>query len=302
MPTARAQATTATDGTNLYIFGGWDNGSVFSSVDIYTPSTNTWTTGPAMPTPTRGASAVYLNNSIYVVGGFSSTSSQINQIQILDLTTKIWSSVSVPSAGWETSAVASGGLIYTIGGESNSLRNLAFTPATGLSTDLANSPHGSLASQAFAFGNSLYLVGAGSSYTPSSLVVDVYDIATNTWSTTPADDSLARTQFAGAADNRFIYVAGGSSTATNNQSPFYTNFSIYDTVANTWSTGPNLPVGLRESSGVALNGTFYVIGGNSSAGLSATIYAIQAVPEPSTIVLLALGAGCLTLATLRRRR
>lgn len=302
LPTARAQAAAATDGTSIYVFGGWNNSSAFNSVDIFNPATNSWTSGPAMPTAIRGASALYLNNSIYVVGGWNdSLGGQQNIIQILNLATNTWSSVNVPTAGWETSAVAVGGLLYTIGGETDKFRNFTFNPSTSLTSDFASSPNGSLASQAFVFNNSIYLVGAGSTYDRSALVVDVYDIATNTWSTAPADQALPRTQFAGGSNGSHIFIAGGSDSATNGASPFYSSFSIYDTASDTWSAGPDLPVGLREATGVVFNETFYVLGGLSSSGLNSTLYAIHAVPEPSTVALAALGLGWIALGLWRRR-
>lgn len=298
-PTARAQAAIAADTSgHIFVLGGWDNSTVFNTVDIYDTTNNTWTTGPAMPVAMRGASAVYYNNNLYVIGGYAS--SQLNQIQILDLSTNIWTQATLPSGGWETSAAVVGNQIIIVGGESNSLQTFSFDPANNTTATLANNINGSLASQLAVVNGKLYLIGATSTYSPSGTSLDVYTPGTDTWSTIPADDPTARTQFAAATDGSKIYVAGGSTTAINNTSPFYTSTAIYDPVSDTWSAGADLPVGLRESAGLFLNGNFYVFGGNTSSGASAALYAFQAIPEPSTFALLATGLTGLILLARRR--
>lgn len=299
-PTGRAQSAIAADTSgNIYVLGGWNNSSVFNSVDIYNSTTNTWTSGPAMPVATRGASAVYYNNNIYVVGGYDS--GQINLIQVLNLTTNTWTQATLPGSGWETTAAVVGNQIIVFGGESNIAQTFSFDPANNSTSLLANNLNNSRGSQALALGNKVYLVGAeGPNYDPSSTILDVYNTTTNTWSSTPADDALARTQFAAGTDGRYLFVAGGSSSLTNNTFPYYTSFAYYDTQTDIWQNGTALPVGLRESAGLYLNGSFYVFGGNTSSGVSSTLYAIQAVPEPATIFLLV--AGVASLALLYRRR
>jgi N-acetylneuraminic acid mutarotase len=290
-PNARAQAAVAADTAGkIYVLGGWNNSTVFNTVDIYDTVSNTWSTGPAMPIATRGASAVYYNNHVYVVGGYDS--GQINTIQILDLSNNTWTQASLPGGGWETTAAVVGSQIIIFGGESNIAKTFSFNPTNNSTASLANSPNNSRGSQALTVGNSIYLVGAeGPNYDPAATILDLYNPSNDTWSTTPADDPLARTQFAAGTDGRYLYIAGGSSALLNQSSPFYTSFVAYDTQADSWKTLTALPVGLRETSGVVLNNTFYVFGGNTASGASAALYSIQTIPEPSTLGLMALGLG-----------
>lgn len=300
-PTARAQAAIAADTAGkIYLFGGYDEGgSAFNTVSIYDTVTDTWSTGPTMPQPTRGASAVHYNNNIYVIGGYNS--GQHNLVQILNLATSTWTQVTLPGSGWETSAAVVGSQIIVVGGESNTLQTFSFDPANSTTTTLANNPNGSLASQVAVIDSKLYLIGATSTYTPGNTQLDMFTPLTNTWSTTPADDTLARTQFAAVSDGTYLYVMGGSNTASNNSSPFYSDTRIYTPGTDTWSNGPSLPLGLRETAAVYVNGTIYLAGGFSASGVSSSLYALQTIPEPATVALLGLGLLLLRLHGWRRR-
>ena len=80
----------------------------------------------------------------------------------------------------------------------------------------------------------LFAGGYNSSGSPSSKV-DIYDIATLTWST--AQLSIARTGIAAIGAGNKIYFAGGDSV--NNITGVWTHTSrvdIYDVASNTWST------------------------------------------------------------------
>jgi N-acetylneuraminic acid mutarotase len=77
MPTPRADlaATTGPDG-RIYAIGGCSpcgfSGRVLSTVEVYDPSTNSWSTGVPMPTPRIGlATATGSDGRIYAAGGCS---------------------------------------------------------------------------------------------------------------------------------------------------------------------------------------------------------------------------------------
>ncbi|MEW6757680.1 MAG: kelch repeat-containing protein [Acidobacteriota bacterium] len=84
--------------------------------------------------------------------------------------------------------------------------------------------------------------------------LDIYDIASDTWST-GADMPGARYWTDAVEIGGKIYVAGGYSTS--GQSSLY----IYDVATNTWSTGASLPASRYSYAGVAHGGLYYVIGG-----------------------------------------
>jgi len=58
--------------------GGYDGDKMVSSVEIYDPRLNVWRMGDPMNTPRGYAAAVYLDDSLFLIGGMQSS------VQILD--------------------------------------------------------------------------------------------------------------------------------------------------------------------------------------------------------------------------
>ncbi|HNS51923.1 MAG TPA: kelch repeat-containing protein [Anaerolineae bacterium] len=96
--------------------------------------------------------------------------------------------------------------------------------------------------------------------------LDVYDIATGTWSAGP-DMPGPRTWIDAVAIDGRVYVAGGWSTYA--QPTLY----IYDPASNSWSTGAPMPEPRFAYAGVALGGRYYVIGGTNGLSYQKTLWA-----------------------------
>ena len=54
----------------LYVIGG-NNGATLSTVEIYNPASNTWTTGTSAPRPRYGGTTGVINSKVYATGGFN---------------------------------------------------------------------------------------------------------------------------------------------------------------------------------------------------------------------------------------
>ncbi len=122
-------------------------------------------------------------------------------------------------------------------------------------TDLANIPVGrEVRNHSVVYWDGkLYKIGGYNGAAQAFL--DIYDIATNTW-TQGADMPAARYWIDAVAIAGKIYCAGGYTTSA--QDDLY----IYDIAAASWSTSPTLmPANRYNYSGVAMNGKYYVIGG-----------------------------------------
>ena len=109
--------------------------------------------------------------------------------------------------------------------------------------------------------NMLYVAGGQTADMVPTLYDQVsrYDYTTNTWSNVaPLPVPLGQASI--GAWNGKIYVAGGFIGGSN-----VTNaLRIYDIATNTWSSGANMPTspGVEAAAGVAVNGKFYVMGGD----------------------------------------
>jgi hypothetical protein len=92
--------------------------------------------------------------------------------------------------------------------------------------------------------------------------VDIYDIASNSWTTTALSD--ARDDLAAAAAGNKILFAGGSDfqagTVTN-------RVDLYDTVSNTWSTAA-LSVPRAELAATAVGSKIIFAGGRTTGGVA----------------------------------
>ncbi len=94
--------------------------------------------------------------------------------------------------------------------------------------------------------------------------LDIYDVATDTWSTGP-DMPASRYWIDCAEIGGKIYCGGGYLSSA--QDDLY----IYDIATDTWSTGALLPANRYNYQGVALGGKYYVIGGYTTTYQATTI-------------------------------
>jgi len=70
MPAGRSLPDASEVGGRVYVIGGGTfGGPTFSSVDVYDPATDTWTSGAPMPTARLGLSTSAVNGRIYAIGG-----------------------------------------------------------------------------------------------------------------------------------------------------------------------------------------------------------------------------------------
>jgi uncharacterized repeat protein (TIGR01451 family) len=102
------------------------------------------------------------------------------------------------------------------------------------------------------YGGKIYKIGGDNG--SAQAWVDIYDIATDTWSS-GADMPGPRRYIDCAEIGGKIYCGGGYTTSGQ------TTLYIYDIAANTWSTGASLATYRYDYGAVALDGKYYMIGG-----------------------------------------
>ena len=110
----------------------------------------------------------------------------------------------------------------------------------------------------------IYVLGGFDESGQVTDIVEVYNIANNTWSRTaaPLPEPLHHT--AAASYNGKIYVVGGY---TDPWSPTNKVF-IYDPVQNNWQEGKPMPTARGALNVNLVNGTLYAIGGDSDRPLN----------------------------------
>jgi hypothetical protein len=139
MNTPRALLGWATDPAtdNSYAIGGENNnGTPLATMEVYSPSANTWTYVASLPQTLYAESAVGDGaGHLYTFGGVGADGTITNTVYRYTIATNTWDQVAPMLLGVRDSAavLASNGLIYVLGGKTS-----AGTTATVESYDIAN--------------------------------------------------------------------------------------------------------------------------------------------------------------------
>jgi hypothetical protein len=189
----RGGLTVATVGNKILYAGGTTNsGGSSSRVDIYDAAANTRSTAELSMARVGMTTAVAGNKAFFAGWGFRGST---NKVDIYDASINTWSTASLSEARGGLSAIAAGNKVFFAGGYKK---------------------YESLGDGPYDF----------------STRVDIYDIATNTWST--AELKEARSGMAVAAARNKIFFAGGY----NDNGESFKLVDVYDLSSNTWTTAP----------------------------------------------------------------
>jgi N-acetylneuraminic acid mutarotase len=109
-------------------------------------------------------------------------------------------------------------------------------------------------------GGKLYLAGGVGSGNILSGVLEVYDPATNAW-TTKAPMLTPRDRAGGAAINGLFYVTGGAGSSDNR------TVEVYDPASNSWATKAPLLTGRSDLAAGVVGGKLYAVGGYNGVTL-----------------------------------
>ncbi|MEI6949542.1 kelch repeat-containing protein [Paraflavisolibacter sp. H34] len=299
MPVPKVQfgAVQAADG-RIYIVGGrggleQEPGTLFHTVDVYAPATDSWTAGPVLPLPAGGQVAVNIRGNLYALGGADST--QRNDQYLLPLAPALTSftpasgaagtavavkgarfaqvtSVTfngVPAAGFYVAgtsllyatvpAGAQRGKIEVVTRNGTVQSAASFTETDGASLWITRTGLGAPRSGhgAVAANGRIYVFGGRDSTGPLRSL-EVFDPALNTWKG-GAPLPAATSGMAFAADSLgLIYVFGGTAAPSATYR--------YHPAANRWSPLAPLPVPVVEGAAAALGDKIYVFGGEGTGG------------------------------------
>jgi serine/threonine protein kinase/N-acetylneuraminic acid mutarotase len=229
MPTARELSGTngAVVAGKMYVIGG-SNGYASSANEAYDPKTDTWTTRSPMPTPRAHLAVVALDGLIYAIGGTNTSSSvRYQTVEVYNPATDAWTTAPpMPTARDRLAAGVINGILYVAGGyrvTAGSLNTFeAFDPKSRTWTAKAPLPTPRFNHAAGVLNGSLFVVGGANNLTLVS-TVDLYDPATNAWTTLPSSFSGARNQPAVVAADIVLFAIGGgldlegNNIVTNNE-------------------------------------------------------------------------------------
>lgn len=285
MPTDRINTTTATvtDGrghTILYVIGGRNPSSTaagcsggLSKVQAYDATANRWSTKAPFPAPiqlTNGAGVI--DGKIYMTGGCTGFKNYSGWTWMYDPNSNTWTQKRpMPVDTYNGVSGVIQGKLYVLSScdgqeDCGNFSNFFFgryDPATDAWTQLPLPPSKSdrQSGAAAVIGGKFY-VAAGESFTRA---VEVYDPATNQWST-GASMGSRRERVAAAAVGGKLYVIAGVRVAIDEEggvtsTPVATT-SVYDPVTDSWKNVLPAP-----RSGPGLAGGRVVVNGQARVAL-----------------------------------
>lgn len=117
LPIQVAGGLALSDGSKLYLLGGWDGERYLADGHVYDPATDAWESLPPMTIGRAEATGDVVGDRLYVVGGFDGQR-ELDACEYFDLATGVWSSCAkmhIARAGAGASAQVNG-LLYIVGG------------------------------------------------------------------------------------------------------------------------------------------------------------------------------------------
>jgi N-acetylneuraminic acid mutarotase len=203
MPTARGGLGVAVADGRIYAIGGSNGNSPLNVNEMYNPSANEWTTVSPMPTARSGFAVAVYNGEIYCIGGTVGNNEYVGNNEMYDPVTDSWQSeASMPTPRTDLSACVVNGKIYVIGGK-----------------EYSNTSPG---------------------YVESN-VTEVYDPATNSWSTATPIPSAVYGYSSAVIDNQIHIIGGSKNPATAGTNEFVNSNQVYDVQTNSWGSAANIP-------------------------------------------------------------
>ena len=211
-----------------------------------------WLTLAPMKEPRQEMAVAELDGKLYAVGGLAG---RANANEIYDTATDTWSTgADFPASTDHDWAVSLSGHVYVGGGSSN--RVFSYNPALFAWTEIVSSTyvHGGTPAAAVIGGRIYVAGGAGGAMAGNEL--EVYDPASNRW-TTLAPMSCARNHTSGGAIGGKLFVAGGRSGSQ-------TCLEVYDPATNTWTQKAPMPTGRSGIAGAVVGNCLYIFGGEGN--------------------------------------
>jgi hypothetical protein len=280
--TGRHECSFVQAGDKFYLFGGRENAQ---SIDIYDYTTNTWNTlANSAPFEFNHFQAVEYEGLIWVIGAYKTNSfpseTPADFIWTFNPATQEWvQGPEIPATRKRGSAglVVHNDKFYVLAGNTNGHSGGyvswfdEYDPHTGIWTELPDAPRARDHFHSAVINGKLYAAsgrlsgGPEGVFSPVVSEIDVYDFATESWSTLPSILDIP-TPRAGAIVANFedkLIIAGGESLASTDA---FSITEIFDPIAQSWSLGAPLINQRHGTQGIVSGGGLFVAGGSPVRG------------------------------------
>jgi N-acetylneuraminic acid mutarotase len=285
MPTAKTFLSSCAFDNNLYVIGGCPSPNATNKVDVYNPSTDTWSSVSNLPAARCYAMSCIFQNKIYVFGGSQGMyDDAVKSVYVFDPQTGNWTQkADMPYA------IICGGIavvddtIYLVGGALNVttppvVTVMGYDPITETWTQKADLLTARCALSACVVNGKIYAIGGGAPDYNNVFykVVEVYDPATNTW-TQKSDMPTGRWGLITLSLDSLIYAIGGraGSSSTKNE--------VYNPVTDVWTTKAPMQMPRNGLAGGVINNKIYVAGGHTGPPLVYLSSCEEYIPDITSI-------------------
>ncbi len=202
----------------------------------------TWSAIDGLETPRDDFGSAVIGTDIWALGGMTGArGNRLVSIEILDTTTGTWttSDIEMPIGVASFEVVAQGPLIYAFGGFDAESQATDFSSVldtrTGRWRTLPPVPHPRYAHTVTMFEGLVHVIG-GRDLDGEVSEVDVFDPATERWTTLDRPMPRARDSHKAVATPEGIYVAGGQKDFVDSSL-----FDLFDPRTGRWTKLPDLP-------------------------------------------------------------
>jgi len=251
-PTLRRGAGVVVLEDKLYVIGGNDNGTHLTVVEVYDPSSSSWSTAASMPTAREHPVVAAMDGTIFVIGG-NGSSGNYSTVEVYDPETNRWTSKgNAPFTDTANNGIhgeAINGKIYI----SHAWDGMyIYDPVADSWQNVAAGVSRQRVATA-ALNGKLYLMGGSDNATGNRTNnLSVYDPVAGTTTSLTSMSTIRDEAAADVIDGKIMVVGGHDQFGNSSNS-----VEIYDPAADSWSSGPNVPFTNGNYQGAVLNGTFY---------------------------------------------
>jgi hypothetical protein len=269
LPQILAGSACAVFNDTIYVVGGRDQTSRYTTNYVYDPLTDNWSTKPNMSVARAHIGAGIVNGKMYVIGGWvGSTASGV--VEEYDFSTDTWvTKTPMPTPRYTYAMATVADKIYVIGGMnmSGNIFNTVeeYDPATDTWTTKTPMPTPRMGPACAVIRDTIYVFGGSTSIGGGATTVNQsYDPATDIWAT-ELNMPTPRYCLGGWAFNDIVYALGGYDYYS-----YHTTLEVYDPVSNSWISDAPMQYA-RQSIAVGLVNScdrVYIVGGWNNGPLS----------------------------------
>jgi non-specific serine/threonine protein kinase len=265
-PTTRTEVVAAPAGGQVYVVGGLRTGGAsLATVEVFDPTTGTWTAGPDLPVAVDHAMATTVDDAVHVVGGYLDDGTPSDRAFRLD--GGRWREVArLPEGRAAGTAVIAGGSVYVAGGigpAGLARAMLVYDPAADTWSTAPGPPTPREHLGGAGHGGLVYTVGGRVGGLGGNLdAFEAYDPASGRWTRLPPLPTARGGLAAAATCTGLVVAVGGEERET------FAEAEAYDVTTGRWRALAPLPTPRHGLGVVAVGATVYTFAGGPHPGLN----------------------------------